>query len=153
MDTFGFGRKLVPSRIFESYTPTELSLKQTTVDDKGWTTGVIQVVETQMRCQLTGQRLDVYFRQYINANFPLQTANPEDFRQYVLREETKAVGAAAPPPPPTHQQWWTSDPRGQRYTHYSVVSREEHFDDCGTTFELFRGAPANSRLLKKTNLT
>jgi hypothetical protein len=116
-----FSSRMVPHKIFESYTPVELTLKRMTLDNAEWTNNIGEAVFSQTKRPLRG--LDVYFRQFINENFPLANADPNLFTKYVVSKETAIQDTA---PSADYKLWHASLPAGQKgYVYPSVDHRDE----------------------------
>jgi hypothetical protein len=112
-----FANRMVTPRVFESYTPLELVLRKATVDNPEWVKDVVRIVSRRTGRHLTLNRLDVHFRQYINAYFPLATAESNLFENYVLWEE-ETLPQEEKEQTEQYQQWRASHPYGQRFDPY-----------------------------------
>lgn len=116
-----FSSRMVPSKIFESYTPIELALKRMTLDNPDWMKRVGDTVFSQTNRPL--RRIDVYFRQFINENFPLANADPNLFTKYVVSKETAIQDTL---PSADYKLWHASLPAGQKgYVYPSIDHRDE----------------------------
>lgn len=123
-----FRARVLPSREFESYTPNELLLKRRTVDNRAWE----RQVEAVLGRPLHGERLDRYFRHYINKLFPLTTVDEADFAKFVLEEEGKR---GEPVYSDYTRAWHTSLPEGQRHFSYPIVDTREEPDSFNMFLE------------------
>ena len=131
-----FTQRMVPNKVFESYTPVELALRRATLEDPTWVQAMDQMVRGRTGPGVTvTNRLDVYFRHYINENFPLVAADRDALASFVLREEEKRVSPG--PRKDDFEQnrlWRASHPHGQRYDSYP--EREGRAGE--TTFDMLR---------------
>jgi len=128
-----FANRMVPPRVFESYTPLELVLRGATVEDPEWVKDILRIVSRRTGRYLTLNRLDEYFRQYINVHFPLAIADSNLFENYVLREEEK-LPQEDTVPTEQYRQWRASHPHGQRFDPYP--RRDERYGP--SSFDLTR---------------
>lgn len=125
-----FSSRMVPQKVFESYTPIELQLKRMTLDNPEWMQKVMNANKSKM---LRASRIEILFRQYINANFPLPVADPDVFKNYVLLWND-LVSPAQPLKSAEYKLWHASLPAGQvRYNYPDMNHRDEP-----TSFNLLR---------------
>jgi hypothetical protein len=101
-------RRFVTPKLFESYTPVELALREATIDNAQWS-GRMEA----MAMAATGRAMhhdwrDRYFTKYINDRFPLPEVNVEAFEEFVLQMER-----AAKPVDRVTAAWFHSRPEGQ----------------------------------------
>lgn len=107
-----FAARVLPTPVFESYTPTELQLARATLLNPSW-------VQAQAAQGVRGTDLDTYFREYINQHFPLARADPAAFAQYVAAAHRQRAYAREMRFATQQQQlWWASHPHGQRFEAY-----------------------------------
>lgn len=123
--------RLVPDKMFESYTPTELSLKRLTLDDPMWMSKICQAVYVKTKQPLQASQVEIYFRQFINENFPLAKADPVMLEMYVMKKETVATLEGATE---DYRLWHSSHPYGQKYYMYPTM---DHRDEP-VTYEMSR---------------
>ena len=124
-----FSSRMVPDKIFESYTPIELQLKRMTLDNPEW------MEKVMIRNKLPASRIETLFRGYINANFPLPVANPDVFENYVLRwNELVSPTTTKPPESAEYKLWHASLPAGQKRYNYP----EMDYRDEPASFNLLR---------------
>lgn len=108
-----FAARVLPTPTFESYTPTELRLAQATLQNPAW----VRAMQAQLGVRETD--LDTYFRQYINQHFPLASAQPGAFQQYVAAVHREHVERREMRFQDQQRRLvWASHPSGQRFEAY-----------------------------------
>lgn len=125
------GMRLVPDKMFESYTPKELELKRLTLDSPRWVSEATRRIMQQTKKPLRFEEWELHFRGFINRNFPLSSVDHQAFFTYVLQKEMKAAETFSPHPlTPTEEEayriWHSSHPSGQQHLRYpSMNYRDE----------------------------
>lgn len=116
-----FSSRMVPQKIFESYTPIELQLKRMTVDNPEYMNKLTNIIFSKTNRPL--RRVDVYFQHYINEKFPLNNVDPNLFTNYVVSKE---MAIQTPSPSADYKLWHASLPAGQKgYVYPSMDHRDE----------------------------
>lgn len=125
-------RRIVTAKVFESYTPVELALKDATIENAQWSSEMERTVAQAMGRPMRHDWKDRYFNKYVNDRFPLPAAAAPDvaaFEAFVLDMERAYV-----PQPRITAAWFHSLPEGQvGYRYPQMDYREEP-----PSFSLFR---------------
>lgn len=120
-----YGSRMVPRKVFESYTPVEISLRRATIENDAWVQQMDRLVREAVGRRVALTRLDDIFGAYINVHFPIAVVDIDAFERYVLEEEVRR-------PVERHseeqQLWWSSNPRGQRFHAYPLVDEPPEED-------------------------
>lgn len=120
-----YATRMVPRKVFESYTPAEIALRRATLENDAWVQQMDRLVREVVGRRLALTRLDEIFGDYINVHFPIAVVNIEAFGRYVLEEEVRRPVERTS----EHQQlWWSSNPRGQRFHAYPLVDEPPEED-------------------------
>lgn len=124
------GVRLVPDRMFESYTPKELALKQLTLDDPRWVSEATKRITQQTKKPLRFEEWELYFRAFINRNFPLTDVDPQQFFTHALQKEIKAAAtfsshSLTPTEEEAYRIWHSSHPSGQQHLRYPTMDYRE----------------------------
>jgi hypothetical protein len=106
----GFGRRITPQPVFESYTPTELALQRLTLSSATWTAALAQRMEGGT--PLATHDLETHFRHYLDDRFPLRQVDPDDLADYVVEAERRKRRANEFSRQ-RREPWWHSHPSGQ----------------------------------------
>ena len=100
--------RYVTPKVFESYTPIEMALKQATIDNPRWASNVEQAVRTAFGKSMHHDWKDRYFTKFINSRFPIATVDVAGFEQFVMELERTAV-----PQTNITAAWFHKKPEGQ----------------------------------------
>ena len=118
----GYAMRMVPRKVFESYTPVEISLRRATIENVAWVQQMDRLMIARTGRRITATRLDEVFSKFINAYFPIEVADVTRFECFVLTEEGRR------PVERKQQLWWSSHPSGQEFGAYPLVDEPEEED-------------------------
>ena len=120
-----YASRMVPRKVFESFTPMEIALRRATVENDMWVQQMDRLVRERAGRRLALTRLDEMFGDFINVKFPIEVVDVDGFVRFVLEKEIRRPVERTSAQDPT---WWSSNPRGQKFHAYPLVDEPPEED-------------------------